>query len=215
MSDENLPALSPVTDIVGKDADIVSEYVAKGRPGFQDLPEETARKMFDLYCAGQTYRQISGITRQPRALVMYVSQKIQWFDRRQEYLTELENSKLTRIVEAKLMHQDLMLRYVSALHKKIGGQLNSYMASGNDKTLESVNLKEMELLMKAMASLDKSIATPQAQGPLVGINMPDGGTMTRTGENTIEITPKEKSMEGMLKKLADERRQAEAELGKK
>lgn len=209
MSEENLPALILTTDIVGKDLDIVNDYVTKGRPGFLDVTEADAKKMFDLYLVGQTYRQIAGITRTPRALVMYLSQKIQWFDRRQEYLVELEASKYTRIVEAKLMHQDLMLRYVSALHKKIGGQLNGYMATGDDKTLEKVNLKEMELLMKAMASLDKSIATPVAPGPLVGISMPDGGTMTRTGENTIEITPKEKSTEGMLKKFADMRRAAE------
>lgn len=209
MSDENLPALVPTTDIVGKDLDVVSEFVAKGRPGFLDVSEEDAKKMFDLYLAGQTYRQIAGITRTSRALVMYLSQKIQWYDRRQEYIVELEGSKFTRIVEAKLMHQDLMLRYASALHKKIGNQLNSYMATGDDKKLESVNLKEMELLMKAMASLDKSIATPQAPGPLVGITLPDGATMTRTGENTVEITPKEKSMDGMLKKFADMRRAAD------
>jgi hypothetical protein len=209
MSEENLPAIIPTTDIVGKDSDIVDEFVAKGRPGFFEVNEEEAKKMFDLYLNGQTYRQISGIMRVSRPLVMYISKNVQWFDRRQEYLVELEGSKFTRIVDAKLMHQDLMLRYVAALHKKIGTQLNSYMATGDDKTLEKVNLKEMELLMKAMASLDKSIATPQAPGPLVGISMPDGGTMTRTGENTIEITPKEKSMDGMLKKFADMRRAAD------
>ena len=140
---------------------------------------------------------------------MYISKNVQWYDRRQEYLVELEGSKHVRIVETKLMHQDLMLRYAGALHKKIGTQLNSYMATGNDKTLEEVNLKEMEILMKVMASLNKSIETPVAPGPLVGINMPDGGTMTRTGDNTIEITPKEKSMDGFLKKFADMKRAAE------
>jgi len=215
MSDENLPALVPVTDIVGKDLDIVNDFIAKGRPGVKDLSEETAKRMFDLYLSGQTYRQISGITRESRALVMYVSQKVQWFDRRQEYLMELENSKITRIVEAKLMHQDLLLRYVQAIHKKIGSQLNSFMATEDNKKLEGINLKEMEIYMKAMDRLQKSTETPRATGPLVGINMPDGATMTRTGENTVEITPKEKSMDGMLKKLADLRRAAEAEAVKK
>jgi len=209
MSEENLPALAPITDIVGKDEDAVAQFVAKGRPGFFEVNEEDAKKMFDLYLNGQTYRQIAGIMRVSRPLVMYISKNVQWYDRRQEYMVELEGSKHVRIVETKLMHQDLMLRYVSALHKKIGAQLNSYMATGNDKTLEEVNLKEMELLMKAMTSLDKSIAVPLAPAPLVGISMPDGGTMTRTGDNTIEITPKEKSMDGFLKKFADMKRAAE------
>lgn len=214
MSDENLPALAPVTDIVGKDADIVNDFIAKGKPGLRELTEDTTKKMFDLYLSGQTYRQISGITRESRALVMYVSQKVQWFERRQEYLVELENSKITRIVEAKLMHQDLLLRYVQAIHKKIGSQLNSFMATDDNKKLEGINLKEMEIYMKAMDRLQKSTETPKAAGPLVGINMPDGGTMTRTGDNTIEITPKEKSMDGMLKKFADMRRAAEADAKK-
>src|SRR5271154_6212524 len=105
MSDENLPALAPTTDIVGKDLDIVNDFIAKGKPGFKEMTEDQARKMFDLYLNGQTYRQISGIMRMPRPLVMFVSKNVQWFDRRHEYLSELENSKLPRIIEAKLMHQ--------------------------------------------------------------------------------------------------------------
>src|ERR1700677_1629258 len=214
MSDEKLPAIRPVTDIVGKDEDIVNDFIAKGKPGLKDVDEESAKKMFDLYLIGQTYRQISGITRESRALVMYLSQKLQWFDRRQEYMVELENSKMTRIIEAKLMEQDLLLRYGQALHKKIGGQLNAYMATGDDKKLAQINLKEMEIYMKAMDRLSKSTKAPKATGPLVGINMADGGTVTRTGENTIEITPKEKSMDGMLKKFADMKRASTPE-GKK
>lgn len=206
MSDENLPAERPTTDIVGKDQDDLAKYMEEGMPGLGNLEDGDVKKMFELYLAGKTYRQISGIMRSPKPLVLYLSHKLKWFDNRQEYLMELENTNLPRIIEAKLMSQEFLLNMVQMWHKKIGARMSRYMTTDDEKHSNSINLKEIELYLKTLDRLQKSIEMPKAQGPLVGINMPDGATMTRTGDNTIEITPKEKASSGMLKKFADMRR---------
>lgn len=209
MSEEeskNLPAERPTTDIVGKDQDDLQKFMEAGMPGVGDLEEESVRKMFDLYLSGKTYRQISGIMRTPKPVVMYISNKLQWFNRRQDYLMELENTNLPRIIEAKLMSQDFLLQLVQMWQKKIGARMTRYMMTDDEKHTAQINLKEIELYLKTLERLQKSIELPKASGPLVGINIPDGATMTRTGENTIEVTPKQKASDGMLKKFADMQR---------
>ncbi len=203
---KNLPAERPTTDIVGKDQEDLQKYMDAGMPGIGELDEDTVRKAFDLYLSGKTYRQISGIIRAPKPAVMFISHKLQWFDRRQEYLMELENTNLPRIIEAKLMSQDFLLQLVQMWQKKIGARMTRYMMTDDEKHTAQINLKEIELYLKTLERLQKSIELPKASGPLVGINIPDGATMTRTGENTIEVTPKQKAQDGMLKKFADMQR---------
>lgn len=205
-NEDNLPAVRPTTDIVGKDQDALAAFIEAGTPGVGSLEEEGVKKMFDLYLSGKTYRQISGIMRTPKTLVMYLSRKLQWFERRQEYLTELEETNLPRIIEAKLMSQDFLLQLVQMLHKKIGARMTRYMMTDDEKYANQINLKEVELYLKTLERLQKTTELPRAAGPLVGINVTEGATLTRTGDNTIEVTPKQKANDGMLKKFADMQR---------
>lgn len=209
MADQNLPAVRPTTDIVGKDAEDLSKFIEEGKPGIATIEQEDIKKMFELYLAGKTYRQISGIMQTKKPLILYMSQKLDWYNMRQEYLEELENTNLPRIIEAKLMSQDFLLQLVQMWQKKIGARVTRYMMTDDEQHASNINLKEIELYLKTLERLQKSVEMPKAAGPLVGITMPDGGTMTRTGENTIEITPKQKAVGDVLKKWADKKREEE------
>jgi hypothetical protein len=208
MSEENknLPAERPTTDIVGKDQEDLQKFMEEGMPGLGSLEEDSVKKMFDLYLSGKTYRQISNILRTPKVLVLFLSHKLQWFARRQEYLVELEETNLPRIIEARLMSQDFLLQAQQLFQKKIGVRMNRYILSGDEKEVTGINLKEFELYLKILDRLQKSVESPRAAGPLVGINVTEGATLTRTGNNTIEVTPKQTATDGMLKKFADMQR---------
>jgi hypothetical protein len=207
MSD-NLPEVivKPTTDIVERDATAVAEFIEKGMPGLATVQEENVKKMFDMYLAGKNYKQISGIMRTPKPLVMYLSQKLKWFEKREDYIVDLQQNMERRVVEAKLIGQDVMLQFVQAYGKKFSTKMNSYMASGNEDFTKQINLKEFELYLKCLERLQKSIEAPVQKGPLVGINLGEGATVTRTGQNSIEVTPKQKAVGDMLQELADMRR---------
>lgn len=206
MGDENLPAIVPTTDILGKDEEALQEYVARGSPGFDQVTRDEAAKICDLYLHGKNYRQISGIMRMPRILVMYLSQSMQCFEKRQAYMAELGDRNFPRIMENRLETQDLLLDIHSAWRKKIRARVTRYMQTDDESQMAKLNLKEIELFLKIDERLQKSIEAPKSSAPLVGINVPEGATLTRTGENTMEVTPKDKAMDGMLKKFADMRR---------
>jgi hypothetical protein len=204
MSDEKSLEERPTTDIVGKDQEKLQEFIEAGLPGIGNVEEAQIVKMFDMYLYGKTYNTISGIMHIPKPAILYLSHKLNWFQARQEYFGELEIHIKQRVLEAKLMSQDFLITLIQVWHKKIGTKMNRYLASDNEEFTNQVNLKELDRYLKTVEMLQKSVVIPsEAKAPLVGINVGAGATITRNSENEIEVTPKEKAMDGMLKHYAD------------
>lgn len=202
----------PTTDIVGIDQDKLTKFIEEGMPGIGVVGEAEIAKMFDMYLAGKTYNDISGIMRTPKPVVLYLSHRLNWFSVRQEYIVNLETNIRQRIIESKLMSQDFLLKMIQMWHKKIGAKMSRYMSSDDEEFTDQINLKELDRYLKTLDMLQKSIAIPGSESrPLVGINVGEGATMTRTGDNTIEITPKENAKTDMLKYYADMAREKDKE----
>jgi hypothetical protein len=206
MSDTKDLAERPTTDIVGKDEETLQQYMEAGMPDIGVVDEAQLTRMYDLYLHGKSYNAISGVMRIPKPVVLYLSHKLKWFENREQHFRELEVHIHKRVLEAKVLSQDFLLTMLHSMHKKMGSRLNRYLASDNEEFSNQINLKELDRYLKIVEMLQKSIAIPHESKPLIGINLGNGATVTRNSENEIEITPKEKSMDGMLKHFADMRR---------
>lgn len=210
---EKLPALIQTTDLTVSDLTKVNRFVENGLPGIADITDQQIHKMFDLYLHGSTYTQISSILEVKKIYVLYLAHKSGWYETKQEYLAELQEKIKTRIIDAKLNNHDFMLTAVHAWKKKILSKLNKYLATGDDRHMEDIDLKEMAHLMKAIDmvnELDNTGKNPQGKTPLVGLNMGNGVVVEKTGDNSISITPKTDSPIGdILQQYADDRRQKE------
>jgi hypothetical protein len=196
----------PITDMSEKELGRVTRYKNAGLPGIIDVNEDKLAKMMDLYLSGKTYSQISQITGIPKDIVLYLSQKMQWFEVKEEYLLELDERMKIRIIENKLMSQDHLLQLAQMYQKKIGHKITRYLSTGNEDIANGIDLKEVSAYLKILEALHKIGAAPVAPGPLIGITMPDGATMTRKSNNEIEITPKQKAIGDILKQHADMKR---------
>jgi len=205
MSKEKALEERPTTDIVGRDQEILKEFMEAGLPGIADADEKKTAKMFDLYLNGQNYTQISNILRVPKGVILYLSHRCKWFEHRQEFLIGLEENNKRRIIETKLMSQDILLKAIQMWHKKFGSKINRYLREESDD-MTPQNLKEFDRYLKTLDLLQKSIALPETKSPLVNVNLGNNATITKTGDNEIEITansPKESAKLNMLKYYAD------------
>ena len=209
----NLPEVIDVTratDISEDNMKKVQKFMEDGLPGIANVKDDAVAKMMDLYLAGKTYVQISSICRIDKITVMYLSYKLNWPSIRKEYMIELEDQMKRRVIEARLMSQDFLLELSQMWQKKIGHKIRRYLATDNEEFTDQINLKELDRYLKTIELLQKSMAEPkEGKGPLVGINVGDGATITRKGENEIEVTPKQKAIGDVLKHYADLRREEE------
>lgn len=217
MSEETLPAEPKKTDISDEDMKKISKFIEDGLPGISKINESTLYRMTDMYLSGSTYHQISAAMSLKKPLVLYVSHTYGWFDAKREYIAELQEQIKSRVIDAKLLSQDFLLLLTQAFQKKIGNKLRKYLATDDDAHTEEINLKEVAQLLKTIemiSDLDNEGKNIRSRNPSVGLNLGDGVTIERSGDNKVTITPKEKTLGDMLQKYADIRREEESNAAK-
>lgn len=214
MSDElkNPPTIAePVSDFTPADMQKINEYMEEGLPRVSSVDDIKLARILDMYLSGRTYRQISMTMSMPKQIVLYLSYKFKWFDVRQEYLLDLEANARTRVLESKILNQDMLMQLQQMWRKKIGSNINKYLATDNVDFANAIDLKEVDKYLKTVEILHKldSNRVPGAPNPTVGLNLGEGVTITKKGDNEVEITPKNKAIGDMLKQFADFRREEE------
>lgn len=206
---ESLP-VKVETDLSEKDLEKVAQFQGEGMPGLAKLTEADFHRMTELYMSGMTYWQISTTLNVPRVLIMHLSHTYAWYPARQEYLAELQEKIKGRVIDSKLASQDFLLLLIQAYQKKLGTKLKRYLSTDDPSHADQINLKEIDKLLKAVEivqSLSSDGKTASGKTPAVGLNLGDGVTIERSGDNKVTITPAiDKHLGHMLKKFADQRR---------
>jgi hypothetical protein len=208
--ENNLPkAPEPTTDLTVDDRQSINKFIEAGMPGLGAVNEATLARMMDLYLEGKLHRQIARTVRVEKVLVMYLADKFNWYQLRREYLHELELTIRNRLLESKIVSQDFLLQLTQVWQKKIGSQITEYLRTGDENHANNINLKEIDKYLKTIEMLHKITAEgapKKPMAPAVGLNLGDGVTVKKVGDNEVEITPKSKTIGDVLKQFADSRR---------
>lgn len=195
-------------DFSDSDLKIIAKYVEEGLPGIAAIDEPKMFKILDLYLSGKTYRQITMIAKVPKAPVLFLSQKYNWFSMKQDYQLELEKGMHERIISAKISSQDFLINLTQMWEKKISSKISMYLSSDNELFTEQIDLKEIDKYLKTIEVLHKlSGGIPSGdKGPAVGLNLGSGVTISKTNDGAVEITPHAQKQSDVLKKYAEFRR---------
>lgn len=211
---ENNPAVvsENSTDFTDKDLAQINTYIEAGLPSIAQVDGEMLTRILDLYLSGKPYRQISTILNVNKSIILYLSHKYNWFQLRKEYLEDLEQTVRGRLMESKLVNQDFLLLLTQMWQKKIGDHIVKYLATGKVEHANAIDLKEVDKYLKTIEILHRLGGAGSGGGnsaPAVGLNLGDGVTIEKKGDNTVEITPKGKAIGDALKAFADSRREEE------
>lgn len=204
------------TDITPKELQVIEKYKEAGMPGLGSLNDTVVTRALDLYLSGKTYHEIGMTVQVKKEIILYLGQKFNWYGTKMEHLEILDNSIKERILHAKLINQDFVLQIQQFFLKKIGRKMNRFMATNDDEIANSVDRKDIEIFMKSVDLLDKlsSEKISSNSRPAVGLNLGDGVTVKRVGENEVTITPRNKTVSEMLHDLANQKRQEDDTVSK-
>jgi hypothetical protein len=199
------------TDMVASEIQKVNEYIEKGLPGIAEVTDVDLHRMLNLYLNGSTYTQISNMLRIKKDIILYLAHHSGWYNKKIECINEIQEKIKNRIMESKIKNKEFVLLAAQALRQKIGGKMSAYLASGIDTHMEEIDNKELIQLMKTIEIIEGLDSTGKKNGktPAVGINIGEGVTVERTGDDKVSITPKENSVGDYLKEFADRQREIE------
>lgn len=206
----NALTIIPESDLMESEKNAVQEYIESGLPGIADINETQLYRMVDLYMGGSTYTQISVILRVKKTIVLYLAHSNNWFLAKREYLNEIQEKMRNRVIDSKLRNQEFTLLVVQAYQKKITEQLTKFLSTNDPAHMEEVDLKELGQLMKVIEmvnGLDETGKDKQGKTPAIGLNIGDGVSIQKTGDNTVSITPNRANIGDMLRGIADSQRE--------
>jgi predicted transport protein/antitoxin component of MazEF toxin-antitoxin module len=210
---KNLLTERKETDLTTRELQIVEKFKEDGMPGIHSLNEVVMTKALDLYMAGKSYMEICTIVSTRKELILYLAHKFKWYDTKMEFLEILNANIAERIVHAKLTNLDFVLQIQQFYKKKIGTRITRYLASGDESVANEIDGRDIERFAKYSDLLDKLTAEKNQlnpRGPAVGLNLGDGVTITKVGENEVTITPRNKTHAEMLNELANLKRAEES-----
>lgn len=203
------------TDITPKELQAIEKFKEDGMPGLSALAaDENGVKMtkaLDLYLSGTTYHDISKIVGLKKEIVLYLGQKYDWYATKMEVLEILAANIKERVVHAHLTNQHFVLQIQQFYLKKIGSKITRYLATGDDEIAAKIDGKDVDRYAKYIELLDKMTTEkiPVSPRPTVGLNLGDGVTVRKVGENEVTITPRNKTAAEMLNELANIKRAEE------
>lgn len=205
-----------LADISTKDLEKVHRFIEDGLPGIGKVDDIKMRQIMDLYLSGKTYNDICDISGIKKTIIHYLSYKFDWPTAKNDYLIELESTMRERVLQSRVVSKDFMLQLTHMWQRKIGNKINKYLSTGDESIAASIDLKEIDKYLKTVEMLHTMDAAKTNGRPMVGINAGDGVTITKTGENSVDITPnaKEKTIGSILKQFADARREEEKQNNK-
>ena len=90
-------------------------------------------------------------------------------------------------------------------------EITRYLATSDEEIANSIDGKDLDRYQKYVELLDKLTTEKPStlRQPTVGLNLGDGVTVRKVGENEVTITPKQKTHADMLKEFADMKRAEE------
>jgi hypothetical protein len=183
-------------DFTDDEVEKINTFVSNGCIGLEGLvkDEHKVNGLFGLYMSGKTYIEISKISRVKKDLVLYMSAKQKWYEKRMEYLDDIQKNMVKKLTDTRLQSLNFIASLISVHHKYYGEEMNEYLRTGDRTIIENLDLKQLSQYFKSIELLEKilnptNVKTGGGSNMNVNVSAPDGATLTQVDEKTLEIKP--------------------------
>lgn len=182
-------------DFSQEDLGLLANFRREGCPGLAKIVgegEEIFLTCFDLYMSGKTYSEISKIVSVRKEIVLFVSEKHNWFEKRISYYSELASHSLQKYQKSKLETVDTMMLLLSAMNDFFKKEGYRYHKTKDASIIKNFDQKMFGQYLKSIEIVDGLMQDTisgkpgSINQPLVNINM-NSGTMKHVDGNTIEL----------------------------
>ena len=193
-------------DMSDKEVETLEAFIRNNLPGIHMVKPDKVQKALELYLQGYSYNDISSKVEMRKIFLLYLSYKENWYEIRRSQIEELAVSLNEKTMITKIKGIDLISQVMGSLDSYYRDIVSRYRNTGDARILETADMENMKLYLKMMEQLQK-ITEPKKDSSPLGLNLPNGGTIKKVDNNTIEVRPNEKAKESLdISKLAEIKR---------
>lgn len=199
-------------DLNEEETSSLENYIKNGCPGLTSLEDTQVFKWFELYMSGKSYSEIASITKSKKDLIVYVSYKSRWLEKRNEYYSSIAQSMTTKITNIRTESINTVATIVSSLNKYFGKKFDQYLATNDDTIIENIDSKVLEKYYKSLEILEK-VVNPTSKDVSksttpVNINIGSNASLQQSDDSSVNISIEEDPSK-LLKKLAEQKKNKE------
>lgn len=181
-------------DMTPEEQSSLQNYIENGCPGLTKINDTKVFTWFELYMTGKSYQEIAQITKDRKDLILYISHKAKWNEKRMEYYSDISKSLTGKLQKIKLESANTIATAVSAIGKYYNDKFNKFLVTNDKDIIENLDTKVLAQYYKSLEMIDKILAPPKASPedsdkPMVNINVGSSAKIQQTDDNTIEISP--------------------------
>jgi len=200
------PESRSVTDLTHWDETVLGKFKDDGLPGISKITPDQMTQMFELYMQGRTYNQISQIVNVKKGIVLYFSEKSQWYAQKQAYLTDMSNHLSGKISAAKMESVDFLADTFYFFQQYYKSKMDNYAKTKDDRIVESMSSKFLPYMFKAAESLQKIGDENSKNAAAVNINVGAGANISSDGKTMNINTADQNNLEQIFTMLAKMKR---------
>lgn len=185
-----------IGDFTPEEKQSLDNFISNGCPGLSRVTDTLTFKWFELYMSGKSYTEIAQICKDKKDLIMYISHKTNWHDKKIAYLNSITSNLTQKVENAKIESTNTVATIVSSMNKYFGDKFNNYLATNDKSIIEDLDSKLLEKYYKSLEILDKLFDPAnknigQGNKTEVNVNVGNNATVKQVDNNTIEINSNE------------------------
>ena len=191
-----LPVEKKETDFLPEETEQLRLFRESGLKGISQIKEVHTFNWFNLYMSDKTYQEIADITKSDKNLILYLSDKLDWFGKKMSYYNNAQGKISDKLSNTKLKSLDFLTTLAESYGKVYGSKLNVAIMNNDFKVLEEIDPKQMSVYFKSLEMIQKLTATPQApksNNMSVNVNLNNETQIKKVDENTLVISPSNQS----------------------
>jgi hypothetical protein len=202
-------------DFTEEDVQRVNTFVSNGSVGLESIvkDEHKVNSLFGLYMAGKTYEEISKISRVKKDVVLYLSAKMKWYEKRMAYLEDIQRQMTKKLTHTRIESLNFISDLINCHHKYYGDEINKYLQTNDRTIIDNLDMKALGQYFKSIEILEKILnpTNTNRTGSGTTININAAGSKVDANNDSIEITPSNTG--DILKALANLKDKSKSENG--
>lgn len=202
-------------DMTKEEKEQVLEFIQNGVPGLLRVQHSDMYTLFKLYMSGKTYSEIATISKINKTLVMYLSYKSSWLDKRFKHYEDISLNILDKVQKTKLDIANKLVTMINATGKFLEDEYNQYLKTNDKAIIQNIDSKIISGYHKSIDSLKRVLDTEEENDPnkkpkqpLVNINVGMGAQIQQGADRPLEIS--DATTGDLIKALASMKKAAES-----
>lgn len=195
-------------DFSVEESKALADYISNGCPGLSKITDDKTFSWFQLYLSGKTYSEIAEITGDKRDLILYISNKLKWNEKRLKYYDDISSNITTKVSQAKIESMNTISTIVSGLNKYYEDIFNKYLKTKDKSIIDALDTKLLTQYHKSLDSLSDLMfdKAKDKKAPTVNVNIGSSAEIKKVDDNTIEVKDKSNILSDLLTALSDHKR---------